>query len=181
MSGSTNENYLTQYRNSYPLHVVDLFRIWYHYDVDKTGYLETPKFKKFLEDLITSGGNKTTTKEVEEYAKHMIETYDLNRDEKINICELSKLISIQKNFLKGFKKLSLKDFDVIFEHYNRSGTGRLDNYELLGFIFNLMEKIDAIKNPSIKDIEAYKAVVLRSIGKKGKNSVSKEDLQIFFI
>ncbi|XP_065679191.1 calbindin-32 isoform X3 [Hydra vulgaris] len=149
MSGSTNENYLTQYRNSYPLHVVDLFRIWYHYDVDKTGYLETPKFKKFLEDLITSGGNKTTTKEVEEYAKHM--------------------------------KLSLKDFDVIFEHYNRSGTGRLDNYELLGFIFNLMEKIDAIKNPSIKDIEAYKAVVLRSIGKKGKNSVSKEDLQIFFI
>ena len=73
---------------------MDFLKIWKHYDIDKSGYLETvnsfggkSEFENFLGDLLEIMFNeKPSEEEIKSLTKSFIKTYDVNKGIELSIC-----------------------------------------------------------------------------------------------
>ena len=177
----TDENFLLQFRESHKLHIADFLKLWYHYDTDRSGFLERGELKGFLHDLLRKQDDNVSPQRIEDYAEAMIELFDSNNDGKIELNELAKIISVEDNFLKNFEEVTIEEFEKIFKHYDQDENGYMEGTELLGFIRDLMaSKSDVIKSTSTKDLESYQRIILDCIDENNDGKVSKEELKLLF-
>ena len=76
--------------------------------------------------------------------KHtLLECYDTNRDGKIELSEMARILPVEENFLLKFKiqnkPLTYPNFLRIWEYYDCDCSGRLERTELESFITDLIK------------------------------------------
>ncbi|XP_066920577.1 secretagogin-like [Clytia hemisphaerica] len=160
--------------------------IWYHYDRDKSGYLEKSELKGFIRDFLLRSlkfDDKITPQVIDERTEKVLETFDKNKDGKIEISELAKFLNVQDNFLMKFKNendaLSAEQFDAIFNHYDTDGNGYIEDVELLAFLRDLLQ--NKRRDPTSKDLEMYRSCILEISDKDNDGKLSKAELKILLI
>ena len=71
-----------------------------------------------------------------------MECYDVNRDGKIELSEMAKILPVEENFLLKFKiqnkPLTYPNFLRIWEYYDCDSSGQLERTELESFITDLI-------------------------------------------
>ncbi|EDO45965.1 predicted protein [Nematostella vectensis] len=92
------ENFLVGFRKDNVISSVDFMKIFKKYDTDKSGYIEVPELKVFLMDLLDADKKAISPSRINDYASAMIEIFDRNKDGKLELSELSRLLQVEDNF-----------------------------------------------------------------------------------
>ncbi|KAM7384852.1 hypothetical protein PAMA_011961 [Pampus argenteus] len=142
------ENFLLLFRRETPLdNSVEFMRIWRNYDTDSSGYISDIELKGFLQDLFLQHKKSITPEKLEEYTVTMMKMFDKNRDGRLDLNDLARILSLKENFLLKFKMDACsqedrkRDFEKIFAHYDVSKTGALEGPEVDGFVKDMMELV----------------------------------------
>ncbi|XP_054911262.1 secretagogin-like [Poeciliopsis prolifica] len=153
------ENFLLLFHRETPLdNSVEFMRIWRNYDTDSSGYISANELKGFLQDLFLQHRKSITPQKLEEYTETMMKMFDKNRDGRLDLNDMARILALNENFLLKFKTdaCSLedrkRDFEKIFAHYDVSKTGALEGPEVDGFVKDMMELV----KPSISGMELDK-------------------------
>ncbi|XP_041867743.1 secretagogin-like [Melanotaenia boesemani] len=153
------ENFLLLFRRETPLdNSVEFMRIWRNYDADSSGYISANELKGFLQDLFLQHRKSITPEKLEEYTGTMMKIFDKNKDGRLDLNDLARILSLKENFLLKFKMDACsqedrkRDFEKIFAHYDVSKTGALEGPEVDGFVKDMMELV----KPSISGTELDK-------------------------
>ncbi|XP_037941519.1 calbindin-32-like [Teleopsis dalmanni] len=82
--------------------------IWREYDTDNSGYIEADELKNFLRDLLKEAKkiNDVSEDKLIEYTDTMLQVFDANKDGRLQLSEMAKLLPVKENFLcrQVFKK-----------------------------------------------------------------------------
>merc|ERR1712106_1042252 len=139
------ENFLLLFRFDNPLDSsVEFMKIWKAYDNDNSGFIESNELKNFLRDLLKEAKKDQDVSEDKliEYTDTMLQVFDSNKDGKLQLSEMAKLLPVKENFLcrsvfKGSKNLTKEDIAGVFSLYDRDNSGVIENEELSGFLKDL--------------------------------------------
>lgn len=177
----TEENFLVHFRDTTHLHVSDFMKIWYHYDQDKSGFLESNELLGFLHDVLESKNQNDviTPKQLEEYTEVILDLFDKNKDGKLELSELSKILPLEENFLNKINKaaeLTRDEFEKLFQHYDQDGNGYIEDTELMGFLKDLLQ--NKAREPTTHDLEQYRTCILEISDKDNDGKLSKEELEL---
>ncbi|XP_045552583.1 secretagogin isoform X1 [Salmo salar] len=170
-----DENFLLVFRREAPLdNSVDFMKIWRKYDADSSGYISAVELKGFLKDLFQQHGKAVSSSKLEEYTDAMMKIFDKNKDGRLDLNDLARILALEENFMLQFKMDASsqedrkRDFDKIFNHYDVSHTGALEGPEVDGFVKDMMELV----RPSITgpELDKLRAVLLGhcDVNKDGK-------------
>uniref|UniRef100_A0A8C9TY81 Calbindin n=1 Tax=Scleropages formosus TaxID=113540 RepID=A0A8C9TY81_SCLFO len=91
-----------------------------------------------------------------ERSSSQLKIFDSNNDGKLCLLEMARLLPDQENFLLKFQgvKMPRKEFNKIFELYDKDGNGYMDENELDALLKDLCEKnkkvLDSNKIPTYK-------------------------------
>ncbi|KAM6899299.1 secretagogin-like [Xenentodon cancila] len=153
------ENFLLLFRRETPLdNSVEFMRIWRKYDEDSSGYISANELKGFLKDLFFQHRKSVTPGKLEEYTESMMKMFGKNRDGRLDLNDLARILALKENFLLKFKMDACsqedrkRDFEKIFAHYDVSKTGALEGPEVDGLVKDMMELV----KPSISGTELDK-------------------------
>ncbi|KAL7382183.1 hypothetical protein ABVT39_017981 [Epinephelus coioides] len=142
------ENFLLLFRRETPLdNSVEFMRIWRSYDTDSSGFISAIELKGFLRDLFCQHRRSITPEKLEEYTDTMMKMFDKNRDGRLDLNDLARILALKENFLLKFKMDACsqedrkRDFEKIFAHYDVSKTGALEGPEVDGFVKDMMELV----------------------------------------
>merc|ERR1719210_1218996 len=121
------ENFLLLFRFDNPLDSsVEFMKLWYQYDIDGSGFIEADELKNFLRDLLQEArkSHEVTEDKLIEYTDTMLQVFDANKDGKLQLSEMAKLLPVRENFLtrqmfKGKSSLSRTDIEGVFALYDR--------------------------------------------------------------
>ncbi|XP_053833952.1 secretagogin isoform X2 [Vidua macroura] len=150
-----DENFLLLFRRETPLdNSVEFMRIWRSYDADSSGFISASELKDFLRDLFLQHNKMVAEVKLEEYTDAMMKIFDKNKDGRLDLNDLARILALQENFLLQFKMDACsteerrRDFEKIFAHYDVSKTGALEGPEVDGFVKDMMElvKINKTRN-----------------------------------
>lgn len=176
----TEENFLHNFRDQNEIHIVDFMKIWYHYDKDRSGFLETKELKGFLLDLMKIKQEDTkSVKQVENYTDVILDLFDANKDGQIELKELAKILPIEKNYLRKFQadaNLSAQEFEDLFRHYDQDNNGYIEDSELMGFIRDILERTG--REPNASELEKYRVNILQFSDTDNDGKLSKKELQM---
>ncbi|XP_072535077.1 secretagogin-like [Salminus brasiliensis] len=178
-----DENFLLVFRREAPLdNSVEFMKIWRKYDADCSGYISAAELKNFLQDLFQHHKKGVPSNKLEEYTDAMMNIFDKNKDGRLDLNDLARILALQENFLLQFKMDAntlderKRDFEKIFTHYDVSKTGALEGPEVDGFVKDMMELV----RPSItgSELEQFRELLLRhcDINKDGK--IQKNELAL---
>ncbi|CAD5110670.1 DgyrCDS47 [Dimorphilus gyrociliatus] len=129
------------------IHVVDFLRLWFHYDKDRSGYIEGEELELFVSDLVKKQGVKEDTPEAVQAATRLfLKMFDTNRDKKIELREFVQIIFTDNQWtpFDVRDKLKKKDFDEIFAYYDKDGSQQLECREMQTFLRDIMLKIGQV-------------------------------------
>ncbi|XP_069024850.1 secretagogin-like isoform X2 [Embiotoca jacksoni] len=177
------ENFLLLFRRETPLdNSVEFMRIWRNYDTDSSGYISAVELKGFLQDLFLQHGKSVTPGKLEEYTVTMMKMFDKNRDGRLDLNDLARILSLKENFLLKFKLDACsqddrkRDFEKIFAHYDVSQTGALEGPEVDGFVKDMMELV----KPSISgtDLDRFKKALMGHCDINGDGKIQKNELAL---
>ncbi|KAI7806367.1 putative calbindin [Triplophysa rosa] len=89
-----------------------------------------------------------------------LKIFDSNRDGKLCLSEMARLLPDQENFLLKFQgvKMARKEFNKIFEFYDQDRNGYMDENELDALLKDLCEKNS--KMLEVKKIPTYKTAIM---------------------
>merc|ERR1712223_2287298 len=140
------ENFLLLFRFDNPLDSsVEFMKLWHQYDSDNSGSIEADELKNFLRDLLREAkkSQEVTEDQLIQYTDTLLSVFDSNKDGKLQLSEMAKLLPVRKNFLnrqifKGSTKLTKDDIERVFNLYDRDGNGSIENEELRGFLKHLL-------------------------------------------
>ncbi|XP_014730625.1 PREDICTED: secretagogin [Sturnus vulgaris] len=178
-----DENFLLLFRRETPLdNSVEFMRIWRSYDADSSGFISAGELKDFLRDLFLQHNKMVTEVKLEEYTDTMMKIFDKNKDGRLDLNDLARILALQENFLLQFKMDACsqeerrRDFEKIFAHYDVSKTGALEGPEVDGFVKDMMELV----KPSISgvDLDKFRQILLNhcDVNKDGK--IQKSELAL---
>lgn len=178
-----DENFLLVFRREALLdNSVEFMKIWRKYDADSSGYISAAELKSFLQDLFQHHKKEVSSGKLEEYTDAMMNIFDKNKDGRLDLNDLARILALQENFLLQFKMDAntllerKRDFEQIFAHYDVSKTGALEGPEVDGFVKDMMELV----RPSItgSELDQFRKVLLRhcDINKDGK--IQKNELAL---
>ncbi|XP_046891424.1 secretagogin-like [Hypomesus transpacificus] len=178
-----DENFLLVFRREAALdNSVDFMQIWRKYDADSSGYISAVELKSFLKDLFLQQQTTVSSSKLEEYTDAMMKIFDKNKDGRLDLNDLARILSLEENFLLQFKldacskEERKRDFEHIFDHYDVSKTGALEGPEVDGFVKDMMELV----KPSITgpELDKLRAVLLGhcDVNKDGK--IQKSELAL---
>ncbi|XP_051577573.1 secretagogin-like [Myxocyprinus asiaticus] len=178
-----DENFLLIFRREAPLdNSVEFMKIWRKYDADSSGYISAVEVKGFLKDLFLQHKRNIPSGKLDEYTDTMMNIFDKNKDGRLDLNDLARILALEENFLLQFKMDAsskverMRDFEKIFAHYDVSKTGALEGPEVDGFVKDMMELV----KPSISGVELDKLreVLLRhcDVNKDGK--IQKSELAL---
>ncbi|XP_046585135.1 calbindin-32-like [Haliotis rubra] len=177
------ENFLLLFRHEHPLESsVEFMKIWRQYDTDHSGYIEADELKNFLYDLLKQSKKEREVSEEQliTYADTMLQMFDRNKDGKLQLSEMAKLLPVKENFLcrpifKSASTLTKEDVEQVFALYDRDHNETIENDELHGFLKDLMELVQ--EDYDADDLADLKDLLLFSCeNKEGK--INKEELTV---
>ncbi|XP_077857028.1 secretagogin isoform X3 [Macaca mulatta] len=147
---SEDENFLLVFRRENPLDSsVEFMQIWRKYDADSSGFISAAELRNFLRDLFLHHRKAISEAKLEEYTGTMMKIFDRNKDGRLDLNDLARILALQENFLLQFKMDACsteerkRDFEKIFAHYDVSKTGALEGPEVDGFVKDMMELVQA--------------------------------------
>ncbi|XP_055891393.1 calbindin-32-like isoform X2 [Biomphalaria glabrata] len=179
------ENFLLLFRREHPLESsVEFMKTWRKYDEDHSGYIEADELKHFLKDLLKSFEKIVTEEQLITYADTMLQLFDRNKDGKLQLSEMAKLLPVKENFLlrpifKGAKQLTPDDISRVFNLYDRDGNKSIEDEELHGFLKDLMELVQ--EDYDADDIEEFKDILLRECDLNHDGRIDKDELSMVLI
>ncbi|XP_076611086.1 secretagogin-like [Chaetodon auriga] len=177
------ENFLLLFRRETPLdNSVEFMRIWRKYDSDSSGYISATELKGFLQDLFLQHRKSITPNKLQEYTDSMMKMFDKNKDGRLDLNDLARILALKENFLLKFKMDACsqedrkRDFDKIFAHYDVSQTGALEGPEVDGFVKDMMELV----KPSISgtDLDKFRKALLGHCDINGDGKIQKNELAL---
>ncbi|XP_029298894.1 secretagogin-like isoform X2 [Cottoperca gobio] len=178
-----DENFLLLFRRETPLdNSVEFMRIWRCYDSDSSGYISAIELKFFLQDLFLQHRKSITPEKLEEYTDTMMKMFDKNRDGRLDLNDLARILALKENFLLKFKMDACtqedrtRDFEKIFAHYDVSKTGALEGPEVDGFVKDMMELV----KPSISgtDLDKFRDALMGHCDINGDGKIQKNELAL---
>jgi len=176
------ENFLLLFRFDNPLESsVEFMKIWHEYDTDGSGFLEADELKNFVRDLLKAArkGNEVSEDQLVEYTDTMLQMFDENKDGKLQLSEMSRLLPVKENFLNrqiftGSNTLTREDIEQVFALYDRDGSGFIDNEEFAGFLKDLLELIK--KDYDSTDLEDFSESIMKGCDTNRDGRISKKEL-----
>ncbi|KAL5273062.1 CALB1 family protein [Megaselia abdita] len=181
------ENFLLLFRFDNPLESsVEFMKIWREYDVDNSGYIEADELKNFLRDLLKEAKkiNDVSDDKLIEYTTTMLEVFDSNKDGRLQLSEMAKLLPVKENFLcrqvfKGAAKLTKEDIEKVFSLYDRDNNGEIENEELRGFLKDLLELVK--KDYDAQDLIEFEETILQGVGYDKEGKISRKELTMILL
>ncbi|XP_001517079.2 secretagogin isoform X1 [Ornithorhynchus anatinus] len=178
-----DENFLLLFRRETPLdNSVEFMQIWRKYDADSSGFISATELRDFLRDLLLKHKKAISAAKLENYTDTMMKIFDKNKDGRLDLNDLARILALQENFLLQFQMDACtteerkRDFEKIFAHYDVSQTGALEGPEVDGFVKDMMELV----KPSISgvDLDKFREILLRhcDVNKDGK--IQKTELAL---
>ncbi|XP_033753865.1 calbindin-32-like isoform X4 [Pecten maximus] len=157
----TEENFLLLFRRDHPLDSsVEFMKVWREFDTDHSGFIEADELKNFLRHLLKQKKREDTITEEQLtiYTGTVLQLFDRNKDGKLQLSEMAKLLPVRENFLcrpvfKSANKMTDDDIKRVFGLYDRDGNGSIENEELNGFLKDLMELVEEGKTADDKDYD----------------------------
>ncbi|CAG0878930.1 unnamed protein product [Darwinula stevensoni] len=181
------ENFLLLFRFDNPLDSsVEFMKIWRDYDRDNSGFIEADELKNFLRDLLKEAKkmNEVTEDKLIEYTDTILQVFDANKDGKLQLSEMAKLLPVKENFLcrqifKGASKLTKGDIEKVFSLYDRDNSGMIENEELRGFLKDLLEL--AKKDYDASDLEAFQETIMRGCDFNRDGRINRKELTMILL
>ncbi|XP_045193627.2 calbindin-32-like isoform X2 [Mercenaria mercenaria] len=184
------QNFLLLFRRDHPLDSsVEFMKIWRAYDSDHSGYIEADELKNFLHDLLkrSKKDSEVSEEQLIIYADTMLQLFDRNRDGKLQLSEMAKLLPVKENFLcrpifkrkkggwyEGCSRLSTDDIDRVFNLYDVDRNGYIENEELHGFLKDLMELVE--DDYDADDLLVCQKILLDKCDLNHDGKINKEEL-----
>ncbi|KAK7898205.1 hypothetical protein WMY93_019058 [Mugilogobius chulae] len=178
-----DENFLLLFRRETPLNnSVEFMRIWRNYDSDSSGFISALELKSFLQDLFVQHRKSISADKLDQYTVSMMKMFDKNRDGRLDLGDLARILALKENFLLRFQMdgCSLddrrRDFEKIFAHYDVSRTGALEGPEVDGFVKDMMELV----KPSLSGLELdhFKKLLLNHCDLNRDGKIQKNELAL---
>ncbi|XP_043093357.1 secretagogin [Puntigrus tetrazona] len=178
-----DENFLLIFRREAPLDSsVEFMKIWRKYDADSSGYISAVELKGFLNDLFRQHEKNIPPTKLDKYTSTMMSIFDKNKDGRLDLNDLARILALQDNFLLQFKmdddsqEERNRDFEKIFAHYDVSKTGALEGPEVDGFVKDMMELV----RPSIsgRDLDKLREVLLLHCDVNKDGMIQKSELAL---
>ncbi|CAG9806128.1 unnamed protein product [Chironomus riparius] len=181
------ENFLLLFRFDNPLESsVEFMKIWREYDSDNSGYIEADELKNFLRDLLKEAkhNNDVSEERLIEYTLFQLQVFDANKDGRLQLSEMAKLLPVKENFLcrqvfKGAKNLTKEDIESVFSLYDRDNNGSIENEELRGFLKDLLEL--AKKDYDASDLKDFEETILQGVGYDKDGKISRKELTMILL
>ncbi|XP_060521869.1 calbindin-32 [Cylas formicarius] len=181
------ENFLLLFRFDNPLESsVEFMKIWREYDTDGSGYIEADELKNFLRDLLKEAKkiNDVSEDKLIEYTDTMLQVFDANKDGRLQLSEMAKLLPVKENFLcrqvfKGATKLTKDDIERVFALYDRDNNGTIENEELRGFLKDLLELVK--KDYDAQDLQEFEETILRGVDYNQDGKINKKELTMILL
>ncbi|CAI9544217.1 unnamed protein product [Staurois parvus] len=158
-----DENFLLLFRRETPLdNSVEFMRIWRKYDEDSSGFISAVELRNFLQDLFSQHKKCITPDKLDEYTDTMMNLFDKNKDGRLDLNDLAKILALQENFLLQFKM--------------DSKTGALEGPEVDGFVKDMMELV----KPSISgvDLDKFRKILLNHCDVNRDGKIQKSELAL---
>ncbi|XP_013781590.1 calbindin-32-like, partial [Limulus polyphemus] len=162
--------------------------IWREYDTDGSGFIEADELKNFLKDLLKEakkeGYNPIDEDKLIEYTDTLLQIFDTNKDGKLQLSEMAKLLPVKENFLcrsvfKGCSKLTREDIERVFALYDRDRNGTIENEELKGFLKDLLELVK--KDYDAQDLGEFQDAILRGCDFNRDGKINKKELTMILM
>uniref|UniRef100_A0AAY4BXL4 Calbindin n=1 Tax=Denticeps clupeoides TaxID=299321 RepID=A0AAY4BXL4_9TELE len=120
----------------------------------------TEFMQNFLKDLLQQAKKPYDEKKLEEYTQTTLKIFDSNNDGKLCLSEMARLLPDQENFLLKFQgvKMERKEFNKIFELYDKDRNGYMDENELDALLKDLCEKNKKVLE--VNKIATYKSAIM---------------------
>ncbi|XP_026728302.1 calbindin-32 isoform X2 [Trichoplusia ni] len=181
------ENFLLLFRFDNPLESsVEFMKIWREYDTDGSGYIEADELKNFLRDLLREAKkiNDVSEDKLIEYTDTMLQVFDSNKDGRLQLSEMAKLLPVKENFLcrqvfKGATKLTKDDIERVFSLYDRDNNGSIENEELRGFLKDLLELVK--KDYDAQDLLDFEETILQGVEYSSEGKISRKQLTMILL
>ncbi|XP_022912680.1 calbindin-32 isoform X3 [Onthophagus taurus] len=185
------ENFLLLFRFDNPLESsVEFMKIWREYDTDGSGYIEADELKNFLRDLLKEAKkiNDVSEDKLIEYTDTMLQVFDSNKDGRLQLSEMAKLLPVKENFLcrqvfkegiEGATKLTKDDIERVFSLYDRDNNGTIENEELRGFLKDLLELVK--KDYDAQDLLDFEETILRGVDYNQDGKINKKELTMILL
>ncbi|XP_074645405.1 calbindin-32-like isoform X1 [Tubulanus polymorphus] len=194
----TEENFLLLFRRDNPLESsVEFMRVWRQFDKDNSGYIDADELKDFLKYLIkqTAPVAQPTEETIITYTDTMLQLFDQNKDGKLQLSEMSKLLPVKENFLcrpifkrlfqgstlspENASKINSYDIDRVFSLYDRDKNGIIDDDELQGFLKDLLEL--AQEDYDEDDLKYFRKEILENWDVNHDGKICKEELKMVLL
>uniref|UniRef100_T1JJM2 EF-hand domain-containing protein n=1 Tax=Strigamia maritima TaxID=126957 RepID=T1JJM2_STRMM len=181
------ENFLLLFRFDNPLESsVEFMKIWREYDRDNSGFIEADELKNFLGDLLKEANKETevSADKLIEYTDSLLQIFDANKDGKLQLSEMAKLLPVRENFLcrsvfKGASKLTKNDIERVFALYDRDQNGTIENEELTGFLKDLMELVK--KDYDAQDLQEFHDIIMQGCDFNHDGKINRKELTMILL
>ncbi|KAL1115271.1 hypothetical protein AAG570_007302 [Ranatra chinensis] len=186
------ENFLLLFRFDNPLESsVEFMKIWREYDTDGSGYIEADELKNFLRDLLREAKkiNDVSEDKLIEYTDTMLQVFDANKDGRLQLSEMAKLLPVKENFLTRqiFKvretssgaKLTKEDIERVFSLYDMDDNGTIENEELRGFLKDLLELVK--KDYDAQDLQDFEDTILHGVDYNQDGKINRKELTMILL
>ncbi|XP_075998519.1 calbindin 2a [Genypterus blacodes] len=172
----TEENFLLCFRQ-FVTSSTEFMLAWRQYDSDRSGFIETAELKGFLSDLLEKANRRYDDEKLQEYTQTILTMFDLNKDGKLGLSEMARLLPVQENFLLKFQglKLTKEQFNAIFTYYDKDGNGYIDEQELEALLKDLHQTNKMDFDPN--NLEDYRKSIM-ALSDAGK--LYRSELEIVF-
>ncbi|KAF7492950.1 Calbindin-32 [Sarcoptes scabiei] len=181
-----DESFLLLFRFDNPLESsVEFMKIWREYDTDGSGFIEADELKNFLKDLLKEARRDTIDEDkLIEYTDTLLQIFDSNKDGKLQLSEMAKLLPVKENFLcrssfKGATKLTKEDIERVFALYDRDENGTIENEELKGFLKDLLELVK--KDYDAQDLDEFQKAILSGCDYNKDGKINKKELTMILL
>lgn len=160
-------------------------QIWTNYDRDGSGYIEADELKSFLNDLLKeSRGVPVGEEKIIEYTDTILQIFDSNRDGRLQLSEMARLLPVKENFLnrsafKGATKVTKDDIERVFILYDRDQNGSIENEELKGFLKDLLELVK--RDYDAQDLAEFQDAILRGCDFNKDGKINKKELTMVLL
>ncbi|XP_013782065.1 calbindin-32-like isoform X2 [Limulus polyphemus] len=183
------ESFLLLFRFDNPLESsVDFMKIWREYDTDGSGFIEADELKNFLKDLLKEAKKEEYEPVQEdkliEYTDTMLQIFDTNKDGRLQLSEMAKLLPVKENFLcrsafKGCSNLTREDIERVFSLYDQDNNGKIENEELKGFLKDLLDLIK--RDYDAQDLLEFQDAILRGCDFNKDGKINKKELTMILM
>ncbi|XP_029927850.1 calbindin [Myripristis murdjan] len=153
------ENFLLFFRQQLQS-CAEFMQAWRRYDADHSGYIEADELKNFLKDLLLKAQRSYDDRKLDEYTAATLKIFDSNGDGKLCLAEMARLLPEEQNFLLRFQgvKMQRKEFNKVFELYDRDKSGYMDETELDALLKDLCDKNK--KALELDDLPLYRSSIM---------------------